>query len=70
MTQLRFSRSELLADHVYARPHEVAGYRLHGGFDACGHYVSPRTLHRWPAIRAWSQALTSRGHALVESRSN
>jgi hypothetical protein len=49
------------------QPQIEAGYRLHGGFDADGKYISPRTLHRWPAIRAWSEALTARGHDLVDS---
>ncbi len=64
---LVYTKQELLADHAYAAPHVEAGYRLHGGFDAQGNYVSPRTLNRWPAIRAWSQALTARGHDLVDS---
>ncbi len=67
MAKLVYTRDEILAEHAYARPQVEAGYRLHGGFDAAGHYISPRTLHRWPAIRAWSEALTSRGHALVDS---
>jgi hypothetical protein len=67
MARLSYTTDEILADHPYARPHIEAGYRLHGGFDAEGRYVSPRTLHRWPAIRAWSDALKARGHALVDS---
>ena len=34
MTQLVYSEAELLAEHRYAKPQIVAGYRLHGGFDA------------------------------------
>jgi hypothetical protein len=67
MPKLSYSKAELLADHPYAKPQIEAGYRLHGGFDEAGRYVSPRTLHRWPAIEAWSQALQSRGHDLVDS---
>jgi len=67
MAKLVYTSDEILADHDYAAPHVEAGYPLHGGFDADGRYVSPRTLHRWPAIRAWSQALTARGHDLVDS---
>jgi hypothetical protein len=67
MSRLVWSREEILADHAYARPHMECGYRLHGGFDAHGRYISPRTLNRWPAIRAWSDALTARGHTLVDS---
>lgn len=67
MAKLVYTRDEILADHAYAAPHVEAGYRLHGGFDAEGRYVSPRTLNRWPAIRAWSEALQARGHDLVDS---
>src|SRR5215472_2716469 len=67
MPKLTYSAEELLADHPYARSHIEAGYRLHGGFDEKGRYVSPRTLHRWPAIRAWSEALQSRGHEVIDS---
>jgi hypothetical protein len=64
---LIYSREELLAEHPYARPLEVAGYRLHGGFDGDGRYLSPRTLHRWPAVRAWQEALRARGFPLIEA---
>jgi hypothetical protein len=67
MPKLAYSREELLADHPYAKPHDEAGYRLHGGFDDAGRYISPRTFHRWPAIRDWSDALTARGHELIDS---
>jgi hypothetical protein len=67
MAKLTYAREELLANHKFARPHVEAGYRLHGGFDEMGRYTSPRTLHRWPAIRAWSEALKHRGHSLVDS---
>jgi hypothetical protein len=64
---LVFSREDLLAEHPYARPQEAAGYRLHGGFDADGRYVPPRTLHRWPAVRGWQEALLARGFPLIEA---
>jgi hypothetical protein len=67
MPKLSYSADEILADHPYAKPHVEAGYKLHGGFAADGQYVSPRTLNRWPAIRAWSEALRGRGHELVDS---
>jgi hypothetical protein len=67
MARLSYTRDEILADHPYAKPQIEAGYRLHGGFDAAGTYISPRTLHRWPAIRAWSDALTARGQEMVDS---
>jgi hypothetical protein len=51
--QLEFSERELLADHDFAEPLIANGVRCHGGFDEDGNYVSPRTLHRAPAIEAW-----------------
>jgi|SRR5579871_139447 len=67
MPKLSYTRDELMADHAYARTHVEAGYRLHGGFDEKGHYVSPRTLHRWPAVRAWQDSLADRGATLVDA---
>jgi hypothetical protein len=64
---LRYTREQLLSSHPYARPHDAAGYRLHGGFLADGAYVSPRTLGRWPAIRAWGEALERRGWPLIDA---
>lgn len=65
--KLRYSREELIRDHAYARPHEAAGYLLHGGFLADGTYASPRTQERWPAVRAWGQALQARGGQLIDA---
>ncbi|HEY4113990.1 MAG TPA: hypothetical protein VGM17_08000 [Rhizomicrobium sp.] len=67
MDKLSYTRDELLANHAFAKPHLEANYRLHGGFEAGGKYISPRTLHRWPAIEAWSRALKSSGRELIES---
>ena len=67
MPKLNYTHDELLADHAYAKPHVEAGYRLHGGFDASGAYVSPRTLHRWPAVHAWQAELTRRGAPLIDA---
>src|SRR5215471_13527618 len=67
MAKLVWTRDEILADHPYAEPHTEAGYRLHGGFDEQGTYISPRTLNRWPAIRSWSEVLRRHGHQLVDS---
>ena len=67
MTQLVFSREELLSNHDYAHLQVEAGYRLHGGFDAEGQYRSPRTRLRWPAVEAWAHALEARGHPLVDA---
>lgn len=67
MARLVYAREELLADHAYAKPQVEAGYRLHGGFDAGGAYVSPRTLHRWPAVKAWQAELGRRGFPLIDA---
>ncbi len=68
--KLRYTRDELVADHPYARPHEAAGYRLHGGFLADGAYASPRTFVRWPAVRAWRKALEAKGDTLIDTSEN
>lgn len=64
--RLQFSREELLASHSYARPYELAGRRMHGGFDAGGDYRSPRTLHRATAIAAWKDSLIAEGHPILK----
>ena len=64
---LRYSRDELMRSHPYAGAHQAAGYRLHGGFTADGAYVSPRTLVRWPAVRAWTENLCARGWPLIDA---
>ncbi len=51
--QLTYDEAELLASHPYEEPLIAGGVLCHGGFDADGAYVSPRTLHRTPAIEAW-----------------
>ena len=65
--RLRYTRQELLQNHDYAALHEAAGYALHGGFLADGTYASPRTLHRWPAVKAWGHALEARGWPLIDA---
>ncbi|MCZ6710089.1 MAG: hypothetical protein O7B25_06990 [Gammaproteobacteria bacterium] len=57
MTQLRYTEAELNTEQEYARPHQVDGRRLHGGFDADGRYVPPRSKGRVQAIDAWIDAL-------------
>ncbi|MGH0032787.1 MAG: hypothetical protein ACQGVC_23585 [Myxococcota bacterium] len=59
--KLVYSEAELLRSHDYARPQVEAGHRIHGGFDADGRYLPPRTLVRGPAIQAWTRALRERG---------
>ena len=53
--QVEYREDELLASHPYAEPLVAGGVRCHGGFDEDGTYVSPRTLHRVPAIEAWQE---------------
>ena len=53
--QTEYSEAELLADHDIVEPLIAEGVRCHGGFDEHGHYVSPRTKNRLPAIAAWEQ---------------
>jgi hypothetical protein len=65
--KLSFTRDEIMADHDYAQPQIEAGYRLHGGFDAKGNYVSPRTLNRWPAVEAWQGELERRGQSVIDA---
>jgi hypothetical protein len=67
VSQLVYRKADLLAEHEYARPQIEAGYRLHGGFDATGSYISPRTLKRWPAVKAWQAALQERGWPLIDA---
>jgi hypothetical protein len=67
MSKLSFTRDEIMADHAYAQPQVEAGYRLHGGFDADGAYVSPRTLNRWPAVEAWQEQLKSRSAPIIDA---
>ena len=67
MSQLVCSPEELCADHDYARQQMEAGYRLHGGFDKDGRYRSPRPRVRWPAVKAWGEALEARGWPLIDA---
>lgn len=55
MTLLRteWDFEELLASDPVEEPLVAGGIRCHGGFDTDGAYVSPRTRHRWDAIRSW-----------------
>ena len=62
--QLAYSRDELLSDHRYQRPHVVRDRAFHGGFDAEGRYVSPRSKRRLEGIRNWGRALRMRGGEL------
>jgi hypothetical protein len=50
-----WTEEELLATDPGIEPLIIGGYRCHGGFDADGHYHSPRTRFRVPAIEAWQR---------------
>lgn len=67
MTEPIYSYDELMSDDDYARPHLEAGYKLHGGFDAQGAYVSPRMKVRGPALDAWRERLLARGGTLLDA---
>ncbi len=67
MARVVFTREELMAEHTYAKPQIEAGYRLHGGFDEKGKYISPRTLNRWPAVEAWQAQLETRGFPVIDA---
>src|SRR5260370_35436939 len=57
----------ILATVDTGEPLIVKGVKCHGGFDADGHYRSPRTAFRVPAIRAWQeQHVATSGPALFE----
>src|SRR5271156_683261 len=66
-SQLTFSTDEILANVPTREALVVKGVKCHGGFDADGHYRSPRTAHRVPAIKAWQeQHVVTSGTALFE----
>ena len=66
-SRLSFSEAEILSNPPIKQRLVVRGVICHGGFDAGGEYVSPRTLWRVPAIKAWQeQHLATSGMPLVE----
>lgn len=65
MTRNVYSEDELMAECDYARPQVVGEHRLHGGFDARGRYLPPRSRFRPQAIEAWTRALRERGGELL-----
>lgn len=65
MERVAYSEAELLSSVAYDEPLIANGVRCHGGF-VDGAYVSPRTLHRTPAITAWQAALAARGLPLID----
>jgi hypothetical protein len=63
--QLEFTEEEILAEPGYEEPLFAGDVRCHGGFIG-DRYVSPRTLGRWPAIRAWQRRLHDEGQPLID----
>ncbi|MDE0189770.1 MAG: hypothetical protein OXQ90_00295 [Gammaproteobacteria bacterium] len=68
--QLRFSESELLSDHDFAAPHRIGDQHLHGGFDAEGSYIPPRSKGRREALDNWAAELRERGGDLLKADSS
>jgi len=65
--QLNYSEAELLSSHPFEGALVADGRTCHGGFDADGTYLSPRTWHRSPAITAWqNQHRTTFGTDLLD----
>ena len=63
-----WSEAELLASDPHVEPLVARGLRCHGGLDAEGEYVSPRTRFRIPAVAAWQQAHRERfGTEILEA---
>ncbi|MBM4268268.1 MAG: hypothetical protein FJ144_16930 [Deltaproteobacteria bacterium] len=62
--RLEYTRDELLTSHAYEEPLIAGDVLCHGGFIGSG-YVSPRTLHRLPAIGAWQDRLRREGLPLL-----
>lgn len=67
MKQLNYTRDELLQSHEYAAPHIANNQRLHGGMDAEGNYIPPRSDTRERALQAWTDALRARGGELFDA---
>jgi len=65
MARVTYSAEELLSSVAYDEPVIADGVRCHGGF-VNGNYVSPRGLHRGPAIAAWQAQLSPRGIPLID----
>jgi hypothetical protein len=61
-TRLRYTNDELLTDPAYAERIERDGVLLHGGYDADGQYLPPRSTFRLPAIAAWTGQVVAAGH--------
>ena len=65
--KVQWTQKEIEAHHDYAQPHVEVGLVLHGGFDAAGHYIPPRTLHRLTAVENWQQQLAAQGVDFIQA---
>lgn len=59
-----YSEDEILADHDFAKKTSHDGRTIHGGLDAQGRYLPPRSLYRTDAIRTWAGKVKEAGHKL------
>ncbi len=61
MARLNYTYDELMEDGPYASRIRWGEKLFHGGLDADGAYVPPRSTHRIAAIRAWTGELVKQG---------
>jgi len=64
MVQRVYSRDEILAEHDFAKKMSHNGRTIHGGLDAAGKYLPPRSRNRIDAISAWSKQVVDGGNKL------
>lgn len=57
-----YTRQELLADHEFDSRVSRGRFVFAGGLDSEENWISPRSAHRRPAIRAWTRRLLAEGH--------
>lgn len=63
MPRLTFTRDELMAESRCASRIRHKDLLFHGGLDAAGHYLPPRSAYRPQAIAAWTEQLAAQGQA-------
>jgi len=61
--RLHYSHAEIMMNHDYVTRIHHDGRLFHGGLDAAGRYVPPRSRHRLNAIAAWRERLQQRRQA-------
>jgi len=62
MRKLGYTYEEIMANHDYASRLKRGSVLFHGGLDVSGKYLPPRARNRIPAIEAWSNQLSVKGH--------